>query len=247
MLEFLEILGYEDLLSLNSLPEQLLVIALMCSNMIISPASLAGSRSGGVLELLAGMKISLSLGMIFSVNALRPEGRSSTIVKTFFKIKDRRSRSFISSSKAGRTFFSNTDLGNEGSTLDRPRMNCAFSLGVLAGRESKNRMVDIKILSKYALCWNSFAVIRCAGRRVISRGSTDDVRSLGIGLEDKKPLVAEGIDEEDAKSLLYAEILAFVCNGEVCGELYKAIINNPRENMSAAMLRFESKTKSGEV
>jgi len=28
--------------------------------------------------------------------------------------------------------------------------------------------------------------------------------------------------------------------------LYRAIISRPRENMSAAMFRFESRTKSGE-
>lgn len=98
--------------------------------------------------MLAGMKISLSLGIIFSVNALRPEGNNSTIVKTFFRIKDRSSRSFISSSNAGSTFFSITDFGKDGSTRLSPRMNCAFSLGVLAGRASKKRIVDMRMLSK---------------------------------------------------------------------------------------------------
>lgn len=73
------------------------------------------------------------------------------------------------------------------------------------------------------------------------------MRSLGIGRDERKPLLAEGMDEEDANSLLYVETLALVCSGEVCGELYRAIINRPRENISAAMFRFESSTKSGEV
>jgi hypothetical protein len=104
---------------------------------------------------------------------------------------------FISSNNAGRTFFSSTDLGKEGNTLERPlqtgnqhflfhtvpgetmnplqallavqdlgenlpkevkrhikkrahsyRMNCAFSFGVLAGKASRKRIVEIKMLSK---------------------------------------------------------------------------------------------------
>jgi hypothetical protein len=59
-------------------------------------------------------------------------------------------------------------------------------------------------------------------------------------------LLAEGIEEEDANSLLYVDTLELASSGEVCGELYRAIINNPKENISAATFRFESRTKSGE-
>lgn len=75
------------------------------------------------------------------------------------------------------------------------------------------------MLSKYALCWNSFADILCAGRLVINLGSTDEVRSFGRDREDKKELLAEGIVDEDVNSRLYVEMLEFACNGEVCGEL----------------------------
>ena len=78
------------------------------------------------------------------------------------------------------------------------------------------------------------------------RGNTEDVRSLGRGRDDRNPLLAEGIVEEDANSLLYVVTLELACRGEACGELYRAIINNPNENMSAAKFRFESRTKSGE-
>jgi hypothetical protein len=150
--------------SLKSFPEQLLVTALICSNKTMRPASLAGSLSAGPLdsdlELLDGTKMSFKRGIIFSVNGRRPDGSNSIILKTFCRIKDNSSRSFISSRSAGRTFLSRTDFGNDGRTRESPRMNCAFSFGVLAGSESRNRIVEIKILSKYALCWNSFAVIR---------------------------------------------------------------------------------------
>ncbi len=94
-------------------------------------------------------------------------------------------------------------------------MNWDFSFGVLAGRASKNRMVDIRILSKYALCWNSFAVIRWAGRLVIRRGRTDEVRSFGNVRDDRNPLLAAGMVDDDAKSRLYVEILELACRGEV--------------------------------
>lgn len=102
------------------------------------------------------------------------------------------------------------------------------------------------MLSKYALCWNSFAVILWAGRLVIKRGKTDVVRSFGSGREERNPLLAEGIVDEDVNSRLYDEMLEFACSGELCGELYRAMIRSPRENMSAAIFRFESSTKSGE-
>jgi hypothetical protein len=72
------------------------------------------------------------------------------------------------------------------------------------------------------------------------------VKSFGGDLEERKPLLGDGIVDEDVNSLLYVGMLEFACNGEVCGELYRAIIKRPRENMSAAVFRFESRTKSGE-
>lgn len=72
------------------------------------------------------------------------------------------------------------------------------------------------------------------------------MRSLGRGRDDKKELLAEGIVEEDVKSRLYVEMLELACKGEVCGELYRATIKRPNENISAAIFRFESNTKSGE-
>ena len=53
--------------------------------------------------------------------------------------------------------------------------------------------------------------------------------------------------EEDENIRLYADVLKFVCNGEVCGELYRETIRRPREKRSAAVVGFESSTKSGEV
>lgn len=227
-----------------------MVIALICSSRTIRPASLAGSLSAGPFasdfDWAGGTNISFKRGMIFSVKGRRPEGSNSMILKTFCKIKDKSSRSFISSSNAGSTFLSRTDFGNEGSTLDSPRMNCDFSFGVLAGRASRNRIVEIRILSKYALCWNSSAVIRWIGFLVISRGSTDAVRSFGMGRDERKPLLGDGIVDEDENNLLYVVMLELASRGEVCGELYRATIRRPRENMSAAMLRLESRTKSGE-
>jgi hypothetical protein len=41
-------------------------------------------------------------------------------------------------------------------------------------------------------------------------------------------------------------MLELVSNGEVCGELYRAMMRSPRENISAAMFRLESRIKSGE-
>lgn len=36
----------------------------------------------------------------------------------------------------------------------------------------------------------------------MSRGSTDEVRSFGRGLDDRKPLLIEGMEDDDANSLL---------------------------------------------
>lgn len=145
--------------SLNSLPEQLFAISLTFASNTIRPASFAGSLSAAALLLAGERKISLNLGIIFSVKGRRPEGNKSMSLKIFCKIKQSSSLSFISSSSAGRTFLSRTDLGNDGKTLDSPRINCDFSLGVLAGRASRKRIVEISMLSKYALCWNSLALI----------------------------------------------------------------------------------------
>lgn len=74
------------------------------------------------------------------------------ILKMFWRINESKSLSLSSSSNAGKIFFSMTDFGNDGRTLLRPRMNCDFSVGVLAGNESINRIVDTRTLSKYSLC-----------------------------------------------------------------------------------------------
>ncbi len=141
--------GKKNIPSLNSFPEQLVVISRICSRRTISPASFAGSLSPGAFAaLVGGRNISLSLGIIFSVKGLRPDGSSSIMVKMFFSITLNNSRSFISSNSAGRTFFSMTDLGKEGKTRGRPRMNADFSVGVLAGNASRNRIVEMRMLSK---------------------------------------------------------------------------------------------------
>jgi hypothetical protein len=40
------------------------------------------------------------------------------------------------------------------------------------------------------------------------------VRSFGSGFEERKMLLAEGIEEELLKSDLYPEMLELACNGE---------------------------------
>ena len=185
---------------MNSFPVQLLAADERCSSTIIRPASRAGSFSCVCLAFV--IKCSFKLGNTFSLKARLAEGRRSMILKTFWRMSDASSLSFISSSRAGSTFFSMTDLGNEGNTLLRPRMNEAFSLGVLAGKPSRKRMVETRMLSKYSLDWNSLAVIRCAGRRVMSRGRTELERSLGIGRFERKLLPAEGTVADEAKSRL---------------------------------------------
>jgi hypothetical protein len=42
---------------------------------------------------------------------------------------------------------------------------------------------------------------------------------LGSGRDERKLLLAEGIEEEDANSLLYVDTLELAWSGEVCGEL----------------------------
>jgi hypothetical protein len=87
--------------------------------------------------------------MTFSVKARLPDGSIVMILKQFCRTSARSSRSFVSSSKAGNTFFSITDLGKSFNILGSPRRNCCFSLGVFAGSESRKRIVDTRMLSKY--------------------------------------------------------------------------------------------------
>ena len=62
-----------------------------------------------------------------------------------------------------------------------------------------------------------------------------------------KLLVLFGTEEDDANARLYDEVLPLKSNGLLCGELYKAMINMPKLNMSAATVILLSKTKSGDV
>ncbi|KAH6608566.1 hypothetical protein Trco_001912 [Trichoderma cornu-damae] len=173
--------GYSP--SLNSLPLLLSAMTDMFSKKTIKPASRAASFSWLCLALSTNTVF--KAGRTLSLNTLRAAGSRVSILKTFCRIGDRRSLSFISSSNAGSSFFSRTDLGKDGKTLLRPRKNCDFSFGVFAGKVSRNRIVETRTLSKYSLCWNSLAVMRCAGLRVMSFGSTWLDRSLGSGLEER--------------------------------------------------------------
>ena len=77
------------------------------------------------------------------------------------------------------------------------------------------------MLSKYEASWNSFADRRCAGRRVMSRGSRSET-SLGgmwFDFDIKKLLFWVGMVEEDAKRRLYEDREPETCSGEACGEL----------------------------
>ena len=191
--------------SLKSFAEQLSMTMGMFSRMTMRPASLPMSRSGpGPLapEEFPDRKTSLSLGITLSVNARFPVGIALTILKTFCKMSESSSRSFISSSSAGRTFFSSTDLGNCGSIRARPRINWAFSFGVFAGNESRKRIVETRMLSKYCDCWNSRAERRCAGRRVMRRGSTAEDRASGNGREERNWLLGVGVVDGEVKSFL---------------------------------------------
>ncbi len=49
----------------------------------------------------------------------------------------------------------------------------------------------------------------------MSRGNTDEVRSLGKGREHRKLLLDDGIEDDDANSRLYDEMLEFAWRGEV--------------------------------
>ena len=54
---------------------------------------------------------------------------------------------------------------------------------------------------------------------MINRGRTPEVRSFGKGLEERKLLLEDGVEDEDVKTLLYVERLELVLRGEVWGEL----------------------------
>ena len=62
-----------------------------------------------------------------------------------------------------------------------------------------------------------------------------------------KLLVLLGTDDCDENARLYEEVLPWNSSGLLCGELYKAMINMPKENMSAAGVTLPSMTKSGEL
>lgn len=142
-----------DVPSLNSFPPEFSATTVMFSRTTIRPASFKLSRSGAgplfSLVFAPARNVSLNFGITFSVNALLPDGKAEMILKTFCKTKARSSRSLVSSSNAGRTFFSITDFGNWFKIRGSPLMNWDFSFGVFAGNESKKRMVETRMLSKY--------------------------------------------------------------------------------------------------
>ena len=137
--------------SLNSFPLEFSAAICMFSKSTMSPASLRLSLSCvGAFTFAAATErnVSRSFGITFSVKARLPDGSMVIILKTFCSISVRSSRSFISSSRAGRIFLSKTDLGNWLRIRGNPRMNCDFSFGVFPGSESRKRIVDTKMLSK---------------------------------------------------------------------------------------------------
>lgn len=81
----------------------------------------------------------------------------------------------------------------------------------------------------------------------MSLGKTWWTNSLGRGREDKNALDEDGTVDEEENSLLYEDRLPWHSSGDLCGELYSAMDNKPRENMSAADVRLLSMTKSGDV
>lgn len=141
--------GIAILPSLNSFPGQLFAITDKFSKTTMSPESLALSFSCACFAFVT--KMSLMAGRTLSAKARRAEGSRSRILNTFCSTNDKSSLSFSSSRRAGKTFFSITDLGKDGNTLLRPLRNCVFSLGVLAGNVSRNRIVDTRMLSKNSL------------------------------------------------------------------------------------------------
>lgn len=107
--------------SLNSLPGVFFAIVEMLSRTTMSPASRCGSLSSVCFAFVT--KISFKTGRTLSVKARLPDGSRSMILKTLPKIKDSNALSLVSSKSAGSSFFSITDLGNEGKTFARPRKN----------------------------------------------------------------------------------------------------------------------------
>ena len=79
------------------------------------------------------------------------------------------------------------------------------------------------------------------------RSSTPCTTSRGIDCDDMKLFVLLGTEACDEKARLYEEVLPWNSSGLLCGELYKAMINMPNENMSAAGVTLPSITKSGDV
>jgi len=57
--------------------------------------------------------------------------------------------------------------------------------------------------------------MRCAGCLVMRRGKTWVIRSFGSGFDERKILLAEGIDDELLNRDLYPEMLELACNGEM--------------------------------
>lgn len=62
-----------------------------------------------------------------------------------------------------------------------------------------------------------------------------------------KLLILLGTEEEDENARLYEDWLPWNSKGLLCGELYKAMMSRPSENMSAAGVMLPSMTKSGEA
>ena len=62
-----------------------------------------------------------------------------------------------------------------------------------------------------------------------------------------KLLVLLGTEDWAENTRLYEVVLPWNSSGLLCGELYKAIIIMPSENMSDAGVTLPSMTKSGEV
>jgi len=61
-----------------------------------------------------------------------------------------------------------------------------------------------------------------------------------------KLLVLLGIEEAEENARLYEDELPLKSSGLLCGELYSAMINMPRLNISAAGVILLSMTKSGD-
>ena len=152
------------------------------SRSAILAAAVLGSE-GAAVEELGGMKTSFSRVKTFSENSLGVPCSAMANILGSTKASIEPSRS--SSTSPGRIFFSSTLRGNWGRTFRRPRMKADFSAGVFAGRESRKRSVETRILSKYGLCWNSLAVTRPEGRRVRSRGRRVSINGRGRGREER--------------------------------------------------------------